>query len=473
MSVNGNGPDGNGHTSTTPAGVVIDTNPYRSGNSPKKQTADDFFAEDVVVDGVEADAPPTEPPDEKRVKRRRKKIIAGLMIVMLIAGVGMIAYLRLTRKTRVDYRVQDGRERATATQSAQTSSSPDNTTRQAIEDAQRSIVSTPPGMAEPNGTNGSASVAPPPTVTTVPASPLIVPENVAGTVLTTPTSGRIEDATSTGTASGKEAETTTTTRSGSGTTTRTSGRTTNGIQSRRNTERSIFMVEAEPSPATASTRTPLSSSQREVDRGRTAAREEQQTVVKPPFGTMLPVRTLGAIYTLRSGSLVRMELTRDVSGDGWAIRRGTVLVGALRGSEYDRAYLSLIGFLDPAAGRLVKVGGDVLGADGGAGLKGKRRRIDSRWARVFRQVANGALGITQSALAGRNGGTTIIMPNVQGAFSPELYALTRGGNRREFVEVTAGSSGYVMVTDFPREIKGIDSLVQMDGVELARYLVGA
>ena len=188
---------------------------------------------------------------------------------------------------------------------------------------------------------------------------------------------------------------------------------------------------------------------------------------------MLPVRTLGAIYTLRSGSLVRMELTRDVSGDGWAIRRGTVLVGALRGSEYDRAYLSLIGFLDPAAGRLVKVGGDVLGADGGAGLKGKRRRIDSRWARVFRQVANGALGITQSALAGRNGGTTIIMPNVQGAFSPELYALTRGGNRREFVEVTAGASGYVMVTDLPREIKGIDALAQMDGAELARHLDGA
>lgn len=51
----------------------------------------------------------------------------------------------------------------------------------------------------------------------------------------------------------------------------------------------------------------------------------------PPFGQMLPVRTLGAIYTLRQGSLTRFELTRDSDGPGWSLPRGTVFVGTLRG----------------------------------------------------------------------------------------------------------------------------------------------
>jgi len=63
----------------------------------------------------------------------------------------------------------------------------------------------------------------------------------------------------------------------------------------------------------------------------------------PSFGSMLPVRSLGVIYTLRSGGLVRFELTRDVKGKGWLLPHGTVLVGALRGSEYDRAFISLVG----------------------------------------------------------------------------------------------------------------------------------
>jgi hypothetical protein len=53
-----------------------------------------------------------------------------------------------------------------------------------------------------------------------------------------------------------------------------------------------------------------------------------------PFGTLLPIRFLGAVYTLRaSGGLVRMELTRSVSGKDYSNPAGTVLVGTLRGSE--------------------------------------------------------------------------------------------------------------------------------------------
>src|SRR5262249_57398138 len=102
-------------------------------------------------------------------------------------------------------------------------------------------------------------------------------------------------------------------------------------------------------------------------------------VTVPSFGAMLPVRTLGAVYTLRQGSLARFELTRDMTGDGWALKRGTVLVGQQPGSEHDRAFLTLIGFIDPATNRLVRLSGDLLGGDAAPGLKGKRRRFNSRW----------------------------------------------------------------------------------------------
>src|SRR5262249_53586528 len=55
-------------------------------------------------------------------------------------------------------------------------------------------------------------------------------------------------------------------------------------------------------------------------------------VVLPSFGSVLPVRTLGKIYTLRSGSSIRLELTRYVSGEGWSLPKGTVLIGQVRGS---------------------------------------------------------------------------------------------------------------------------------------------
>jgi tetratricopeptide (TPR) repeat protein len=47
-------------------------------------------------------------------------------------------------------------------------------------------------------------------------------------------------------------------------------------------------------------------------------------VAMPTFGSMLPVRTLGVLYTLRSGGLARFELTSDVKGKGWAMPRGQI-----------------------------------------------------------------------------------------------------------------------------------------------------
>lgn len=189
-------------------------------------------------------------------------------------------------------------------------------------------------------------------------------------------------------------------------------------------------------------------------------------VARPAFGSLLPVRTLGAIYTLRSGALVRMELTRDSSGAGWKLPRRTVIVGTLRGAEYDRAYVSIVGYIDSSSGRLVPFGGALLGSDAGEGMKGERRQVTSRWSRIFGTIANDGFALAQTAL-GRRSGATIVLGD---AGRPEINSLTGNSNRREFVAVKAGSMGYVSVTDLPREIEGIDALAQMSPDTLAQLL---
>jgi hypothetical protein len=138
------------------------------------------------------------------------------------------------------------------------------------------------------------------------------------------------------------------------------GATATEINSGRNTERSIRAAPV-PKPDASSPRQPAAASDKAgVLRAATAAEEN---VTLPPFGAMLPVRTLGAIFTLRQ-SLARLELTRDVRGQGWMLKKGTIFVGQQQGGEFDRAYVSLMGFIAPGSGGFVRLGGDVLGADG-------------------------------------------------------------------------------------------------------------
>ena len=198
-------------------------------------------------------------------------------------------------------------------------------------------------------------------------------------------------------------------------------------------------------------------------------------VVLPPFGSMLPVRTIGGLYTFRSGALARLELTRDMVGNGWSMKRGTILVGTTKGGEYDRAYVSLVGFIDPQSGKLVKLGGDILGGDGAAGLKGKSRQVDSRWARVFSQVGNAALTLTGAFLGGRGNGTVIIsdaarsplINPVAGELDGVFGSQSDRNRQTGFVEVTAGTPGYVMVTDLPAAIQGADANAELNNQSLA------
>ena len=53
-------------------------------------------------------------------------------------------------------------------------------------------------------------------------------------------------------------------------------------------------------------------------------------------------------------------------------RKEQLLIGRANGSEHDRAFITVIGYIDPRTNRLVKMSGEVLGSDGGSG-SGKTR----------------------------------------------------------------------------------------------------
>ena len=172
------------------------------------------------------------------------------------------------------------------------------------------------------------------------------------------------------------------------------------------------------------------------------------------FGTLLPVRLVGSIYTLRnSGGFVRMELTRPVEGKGYSYPAGTILVGNARGDESARAFVTVIGLIDPVSGELVKFGGELLGKDGASGIEGKRRRLTSQWAQFFNGLKETASSVLGSVGALRSGGTVILSEPIRRGselMSEDLSnALVGDGKDKTFIEVLAGANGYVLVTDLP------------------------
>jgi len=182
----------------------------------------------------------------------------------------------------------------------------------------------------------------------------------------------------------------------------------------------------------------------------------------PPFGTMLPVRTQGVIFTLRNNSYARLELTRDMAGNGWSLAKGTVLIGRTTGSEHDRAFINVIGYIDPRGNKLVTMTGDVLGSDGASGITGKRMSVDrSSLKETLRKVASSGLQVASSmagALTGR--GTVVIDGAGYRLLDPinnQARALVDGSEKNTFVKVEAGQQAYVMVVDLPNRVEGADA----------------
>jgi hypothetical protein len=183
-------------------------------------------------------------------------------------------------------------------------------------------------------------------------------------------------------------------------------------------------------------------------------------VVLPNFGSVLPVRTLGKIYTLRSGSTIRLELTRYVSGEGWSLSKGTVLLGQVRGSERDRAFIAITGFIEPSRGRFVNLSGEVLGDDGGSGIRGKFHKLSNGWSRAFSRVGSAAVSVAGAIAGSRISGQPVIITDIGSrTVSPFSYELDSAllQQNRGFVEVPAGTPGFVMITTLPADVKGVDA----------------
>src|SRR5262245_13995002 len=359
-----------------------------------------------------------------RPGRGRKRLIGAAIffLVLIASGTGLWMMLGGGDK-KVDLRVRDS-----ANKTEQATRDPESVTAQAIAEVRGATAApTPSPSASP--AIGTTETAGGTRTIIVPTTPVTVPIEGASSPATEEGAGQQSGASRTQTGAAKPI----------------------GIVSDRNSERSIRCA---PTPVPISARQPVTGASTDTRLPEHTAsgvlKRAEPRVVLPPFGAMLPIRTMGALNTLRPG-LARFELMRDVRGQGWQMRKGTTLIGQQQGGEYDRAYISLLGFIDPDSKRFVKAPGEMLGADGAPGLQGKRRQVSSRWARVLGRVATSAVSLGQAALS-RGNSTTVVLP---GAVAPELTPSV--ASRREFVEAPAGTPGFVMITDLPKEAQGIDA----------------
>lgn len=363
--------------------------------------------------------------EEGGKQRSTKRKIAGLLIFLVVAGcAGLSAWFLMgsggARKARVP-----------VNKSNQVTDSEEAATRHAIETV------TGPGVTFNDGATVRPFASPEPSPGQTSSVPVTELPGSNNGLTTTAASGPLSSATpSEGT---------------------TAQSLVAKVASGRNDERSVRIGQ----PAAPA----------EAPNNRSDLRESKAPggVVVPSFGSILPVRSLGVIYTLRSGALARFELTRDVKGRGWSLPRGTVLVGALRGSEYDRAFIALVGFIDSDSGKFVRLSGDLLGGDGGTGIRGKRRNMSGKWSRVFRRMGEAGLNVA-GRLAGGIGRGPVIITDAYGQaaarFGNEFDGVFSDRNKDSFVEVAAGTSCYVMITDLPESIQGVDAVSKLSTSEL-------
>lgn len=178
----------------------------------------------------------------------------------------------------------------------------------------------------------------------------------------------------------------------------------------------------------------------------------------PPLGTLLPVRTLAQIYTVRAASWVRLQLTREVSGPGWTLPPGTEFYGQLRGAESAtaRAWVSVQGYIDPATRQWVALSGQLLGADGAEGLPGRTHKLNAGWRNALKKAGSTALA-TVATLAG-NGRRPIVITDggaqrVLDPLAEEAQSLAAGRDGDSFVAVPAATAGYILVITDPHQVR--------------------
>lgn len=414
----------NGHLNgNTRLDVAVEDNPYYSRRRREEKSDPEFDSLTqktgaATVDDGAGPAVEVKPGSD----RKRRLATVGALVVLLAVGGGFL-YLQFGRTTKIEHQIKakpslsaqigQGRMEQTGNES------PDQQTLDAIKQSQEARRA---GSGQEQGETV-------PSVESVPQAIQSMPKlQIPGEYVESQT-GRGSDATADNGASGAAPS---------------AGSKNRGAPAHGSS--SVYAGE----PVKAATSRPPETTPNARHAPSIALSERAITL--PPYGEMLPVRTLGGIYTLRN-SLARLELTRNVSGKGWELKKGTVFVARVQGSALDRAYLTVSGFIDPATNRYVKVTGETLGGDGSPGLKGKRRQVSGRWSRVGSRILNGAMTLGQAAIA-RSGGTTVVVGS--SGLTNDL-ALINTISNREFVEVEAGASGYVMVADLPETRKGVDA----------------
>jgi hypothetical protein len=391
---------------------------------------------------------PAKQTDVTRKKSWKRKLIGWSFILLLIGG-GVVGLYLLVRVKRVNVTVQadSRRDAQNAKPKADAASSENGLTADAINIAR---AATGADATAANTANPSASPGASPTPT--PGANLERKLSFTGN---SPVFEQLNNAVDTGSSSDNANPQTNSTAAQS----KAEGLSVAEPQSRANNTQSLFVDDAVPK-ANLQSAAPVQP--RADKRSASIATMKTPPPVLPPFGTMLPVRTQGVIFTLRNNSYARLELIRDATGSGWSLPKGTVLVGRTTGSEYDRAFVNVVGYIDPRDNKLVKLTGDVLGSDGAAGIPGKRMGVDrNRLKETLRKVASSGLqvaGTMAGALTGR--GTVVIDGagnRVLNPISDEARGLIGSSDKKAFVKVEAGQPAYVMVADLPKSLQGVDA----------------
>ena len=419
---------------------------------------------DVIEDETPAGETTTFYDSDNPVLKPAKQVVTGKgkswkrslikwCFVLLLIGSGAVALYLLVRVNRVPVRVQAdaGSDAQRAKSRSEASNSENNLTAEAITIARQT-----------SGNDASAPNNAPPTASPNP-SPAPSPSHVFTPGRNLAFTGNLSPVNETFTNNGSNGDVN---QQQTGNLNQSSSKAGDLVsstvtQSHANVTQSISVEDAQPKLSLVQGLNP-SRSQPRLEK-LTTDKPKTPPAVLPPFGTMLPVRTQGVIFTLRNNSYARMELTRDCAGPGWSLPKGAILVGRTTGGEYDRAFVNIIGYIDPRDNKLVKMSGDVLGADGAAGIPGKRLGVDrNRLKQTLRKVASSGIqvaGMMAGALTGR--GTVVIDGAGNRLMNPitdEARGLIGSGNdRNSFVKVQAGEAAYVMVADLPKSQPAIDA----------------
>jgi len=399
----------------------------------------------------DSNSPEFSPPKETVTNKKKpwKRKLIGWCLILFIIAAGVFALYILLRVKRVDVRVQADSQRAS--KAAKAEPSPKNSegglSAEAINIAREAVG--PDATTVLNTASANASPSPSPTTAQHGQRTLSYTDN-------SPAYAASSDA---GRGDSNPPQ------SNTGSTTQMPNESSASLQSHANPTQTFFIEDAPLKPATTQI-TKLNSTpvEKKTDPTKTA-KAVLPVAVLPVFGTMLPVRTRGVIFTLRNNSYARLELARDCQGEGWSLAKGTLLVGRVNGSEHDRAFINIFGYIDPGSNRLVKMTGEVVGSDGGSGMQGKRIVVDrNRLKQTLGKVASNGLqvaGMMAGALTGR--GTVVVNgagSRVLNPITDEAGQFVNGDDKRSFVRIEAGQPAYVMVADLPNEVESVDAVGQ-------------